>query len=127
MFGDMSSRRPLSTPIWLAIGMISLLVVLTVGWALVTVFGALKDSRTAGLYWALLTVGSTFILLLLLTQRPAQGKRRPVILLLARLLRRTGRWLWALGEAVEIGFFHGRRVRDRISLDLDPTESGGQR
>jgi two-component system, OmpR family, phosphate regulon sensor histidine kinase PhoR len=61
----MSSRRPLSTPIWLAIGMISLLVVLTVGWALVTVFGALKDSSTAGLYWALLTVGSTFILLLL--------------------------------------------------------------
>lgn len=61
----MFSRRPLSTPIWLAIGMITLLVVLTVGWALVTVFGALKDSRTAGLYWALLTVGSTFILLLL--------------------------------------------------------------
>jgi len=46
--------------------MISLLVVLTVGWALVTVFGALRDSSTAGLYWALLTVGSTFILLLLL-------------------------------------------------------------
>ena len=62
----MSSRRPLSTPIWLAIGMISLLVVLTVGWALVTVFGALRDSSTAGLYWALLTIGSTFILLLLL-------------------------------------------------------------
>jgi signal transduction histidine kinase len=61
----MSSRRPLSTPIWLAIGMITLLVVLTVGWALLTVFGALKDSSTAGLYWALLTVGSTFILLLL--------------------------------------------------------------
>jgi two-component system, OmpR family, phosphate regulon sensor histidine kinase PhoR len=62
----MSSRRPLSTPIWLAIVMISLLVVLTVGWALVTVFGALKDASMSGLYWALLTVGSTFILLLLL-------------------------------------------------------------
>ena len=48
----MSSRRSLSTPIWLAIGMISLLVVLTVGWVLVTVFGALRDSSTAGLYWA---------------------------------------------------------------------------
>ena len=31
-----------------------------------TVFGALKDSSRSGLYWALLTVGSTFILLLLL-------------------------------------------------------------
>jgi len=62
----MSSRRPLSTPIWLAIGMISLLVVLTIGWALVTVFGAMKDASLSGLYWALLTIGSTFILLLLL-------------------------------------------------------------
>jgi two-component system, OmpR family, phosphate regulon sensor histidine kinase PhoR len=61
----MSSHRPLSTPIWLAIGMISLLVVLTVGWALVTVFGALKDARLSGLYWALLSIGSTFIVLLL--------------------------------------------------------------
>jgi two-component system, OmpR family, phosphate regulon sensor histidine kinase PhoR len=59
------SRRSLSFPILLAIGMITLLVVLTVGWSLVTVFGALKDSNRAGLYWALLTVGSTFILLLL--------------------------------------------------------------
>jgi two-component system, OmpR family, phosphate regulon sensor histidine kinase PhoR len=58
-------RRSLSLPILLAIGMITLLVVLTVGWSLVTVFGALKDSSRAGVYWALLTVGSTFILLLL--------------------------------------------------------------
>jgi two-component system, OmpR family, phosphate regulon sensor histidine kinase PhoR len=58
-------RRSLSLPILLAIGMITLLVVLTVGWSLVTVFGALKDSDRAGLYWALLTIGSTFILLLL--------------------------------------------------------------
>jgi hypothetical protein len=49
-----------------------------------------------------------------------------VTLVLARLLRRVGRWLWALGEAVEVGFFHGQQVRDRISLDLDRTESGGQ-
>jgi two-component system, OmpR family, phosphate regulon sensor histidine kinase PhoR len=58
-------RRSLSLPILLAIGMITLLVALTVGWSLVTVFGALRDSNTAGLYWALLTVGSTFMLLLL--------------------------------------------------------------
>jgi two-component system, OmpR family, phosphate regulon sensor histidine kinase PhoR len=61
----MSSRRPLSLPILLAIGMITLLVVLTVGWSLVTVLGALKDSERAGVYWALLPIGSTFILLLL--------------------------------------------------------------
>jgi hypothetical protein len=78
-------------------------------------------------YAVLALTVAVFILLALLTQRPAQGKRRPVTPLLARLLRRTGRWLWALGEAVEIGFFHGRQVRDCISLDLDPTETGGQR
>ena len=52
-------------PILLAIGMITLLVVLTVGWSLVTVFGALKDTDRAGVYWALLPIGSIFILLLL--------------------------------------------------------------
>jgi two-component system phosphate regulon sensor histidine kinase PhoR len=52
-------------PILLAIGMITLLVVLTVGWSLVTVFGALKDTERAGVYWALLPIGSSFILLLL--------------------------------------------------------------
>jgi two-component system, OmpR family, phosphate regulon sensor histidine kinase PhoR len=61
----MSARRPLSTPIWLAIGMITLLVVLTVGWSLMSVFGARKDSSLSGLYWSLLSIGSTFILLLL--------------------------------------------------------------
>jgi hypothetical protein len=78
-------------------------------------------------YAVLALSAAVLILLLWLTQRPAQGKRRPVTLALARLLRRAGRWLWALGEAVEIGFFRGRQVRDRISIDLDPTESGGQR
>ena len=39
-------------------------MVLTVGWVLVTVFGALKDASLSGVYWALLSIGSTFILLL---------------------------------------------------------------
>jgi signal transduction histidine kinase len=60
----MSQRRSLSTPILLAIGMISLLVVLTIGWVLVLVINALKDTQFSGVYWALLAVGSTFILLL---------------------------------------------------------------
>jgi signal transduction histidine kinase len=44
--------------------MISLLVVLTIGWVLVLVINALKDTQFSGVYWALLAVGSTFILLL---------------------------------------------------------------
>ncbi len=60
----MSPRRPLSLAITLAVVMIVLLVVLTVGWVLLSVFGALADSRFAGLYWAMLSVGATFYLVL---------------------------------------------------------------
>jgi signal transduction histidine kinase len=62
----MSLRRSLSLPILLAIVMIVLLVVLTVGWVLLAVFGALQADRFAALYWVLLSIGTTFILLLLL-------------------------------------------------------------
>ncbi|MGA2035307.1 MAG: HAMP domain-containing sensor histidine kinase [Thermoguttaceae bacterium] len=61
----MSVRRSLRLPIILAIVMIALLVVLTVGWVLLNVFGALKDDRMAGVYWALLSIGATFIGMLL--------------------------------------------------------------
>ena len=44
--------------------MITLLVVVAVGWVLVTVFNALKDASLSGVYWALLSIGSAFILLL---------------------------------------------------------------
>jgi signal transduction histidine kinase len=60
----MSLRRSLSVPILLAIAMITLLVVFGVGWVLVTVFDALEDTNRSGLYWALLSIGSAFILLL---------------------------------------------------------------
>lgn len=59
----MSARRPLRLPIILAIVMIVLLIVLTVGWVLVNVSGA-KETQHSGLYWTLLTIGSLFILLL---------------------------------------------------------------
>ncbi len=59
------SRRSLSLPITLAIVMIALLVVLTVGWVLLAVSGALQDARFSGVYWATLSIGSTFILLLI--------------------------------------------------------------
>jgi len=50
-------------PITLAIVMIALLVVLTVGWVLVVALGA-RDASLPGVYWALLAIGATFILLL---------------------------------------------------------------
>ena len=62
----MSPRRPLGLPITLAIVMIVLLVVLTVGWVLLAVSKALSDKGYAGLYWSLLIVGSTFMVLLVL-------------------------------------------------------------
>ncbi len=61
----MTSRRPLSLAISLAIVMITLLAILTVGWVLLAVFGALKAGRFAGWYWVSLTVGTTFIVALL--------------------------------------------------------------
>ncbi|NLF69628.1 MAG: HAMP domain-containing histidine kinase [Candidatus Anammoximicrobium sp.] len=61
----MSARRSLRFPILLAIVMIALLALLTIGWVLLNVSGALQDERSSGLYWALLTVGSLLSLLLL--------------------------------------------------------------
>ena len=52
----MSARRSLRLPIVLAIVMIVLLLVLTVGWVLVNISGAAQDDRYSGLYWALLTI-----------------------------------------------------------------------
>jgi len=60
----MPSRRSLSLPIILAIVMIALLVILTVGWILLSVF-ALQSKPYAAVYWALLSIGTTFIALLL--------------------------------------------------------------
>lgn len=54
----MFERRSKKPPIILGVVMIVLLVALTVGWVLMTVFGATSDSPRAGLYWTMLTVGS---------------------------------------------------------------------
>ena len=61
----MSPRRSLRLPIMLAIVMIVLLVALTVGWVLLAVFGALSNSQFASLNWTLFSVGTTFIVFLL--------------------------------------------------------------
>ncbi len=55
----------LSLPITLAVVMIMLLVVLIVGWVLLAVFGLLADPQSGPLYWTLLTVGTTFLVALL--------------------------------------------------------------
>src|SRR4051812_22287251 len=60
----MASRRSLKLPITLGIVMISILVVLAAGWVLVNVLGA-KGYQIAGVYYALLTIGATFIGVLL--------------------------------------------------------------
>lgn len=55
----MFERRSLRLPITLGVVMIVLLVALIVGWILLAVFGALQNDQRAGLYWALLSIGTT--------------------------------------------------------------------
>jgi len=45
--------------------MIVLLVLLTAGWVALNILGALSDRQTAGIYWAMLPVGTTLLLLVL--------------------------------------------------------------
>ena len=61
----MTARKSLKLPIILAIIMIVLLLVLTVGWVLSAVFSATANKQLAPLYWTLLSIGATFIALLL--------------------------------------------------------------
>ena len=60
------ARRSLKLPITLAIAMIALLALLTVGWVLLAVSRALTDASYAGLYWTILSVGIAFMLFLVL-------------------------------------------------------------
>ena len=60
----MLRRGSLGWPITLAVVMIVLVVLLTVGWVIVTAIGAL-NAASPGPYWAMLIVGTTFLLLVL--------------------------------------------------------------
>ncbi|MBI2479788.1 MAG: HAMP domain-containing histidine kinase [Planctomycetia bacterium] len=60
----MFDRRSLSWPITLGVVMIVLVVALTVGWVLLTAFRVIEE-RGATIYWILLFVGTTFLLLVL--------------------------------------------------------------
>ena len=60
----MLSRRSIRWPIILGVVLIVLLIVLTVGWVIVSASAALK-SEHSGVYWTLLAIGSTFFALVL--------------------------------------------------------------
>lgn len=77
-------------------------------------------------YAILLVAAAALILLLLPARKTPACQRLPLTLSAARLLRRMGRWLWALGEAVEIGFFHARRVRHRFNIEINTSPSGDE-
>lgn len=61
----MFERRSLKLPITLGVLMIVSVVALTVGWVLLSTFGAVANSRWAPLYWTLLTVGTAFLVFVL--------------------------------------------------------------
>lgn len=61
----MNFRLNISLPITLAIVMIVLLVVLIVGWVLLAVFGATDNAQAAPFYWTWLSIGTTFLALIL--------------------------------------------------------------
>ncbi|ADB18198.1 histidine kinase [Pirellula staleyi DSM 6068] len=57
----MFERRSLRWPITLGVVMIVLVVLLIVGWVLITAFGATTAGSRAGIYWALLSIGATLL------------------------------------------------------------------
>ncbi|MGI9515585.1 MAG: sensor histidine kinase [Pirellulaceae bacterium] len=61
----MFERRSLKIPITVGVTMIVTLVVLIVGWILLAVFGATRESQNAPVYWTVLTVGTALFVLLL--------------------------------------------------------------
>ena len=57
----MFERRSLKWPITLGVIMIVLLALLTVGWIMLAVFGAVREGNYAALYWTMLTVGTVLL------------------------------------------------------------------
>lgn len=61
----MSERRSIRLPIFLGVTMIVLLIVLTIGWILLNAFAAGDNSERAPLFWTLLSVGTSFLVFVL--------------------------------------------------------------
>lgn len=59
------SRRSLRFPITLGVVMIVLVVALIVGWIILAVISAIRSEESAGFYWALLSIGTVFLVLVL--------------------------------------------------------------
>lgn len=57
----MFERRSLKLPITLGVIMIVVVVLLTVGWVILSIIGAFSDFQRAGWYWTLLSVGATLL------------------------------------------------------------------
>jgi signal transduction histidine kinase len=57
----MFERSSLKWPITLGVVMILLVLVLAVGWVLLSIFGAIANSQRAGLYWGLLSAGTVIL------------------------------------------------------------------
>ena len=61
----MFERRSLKLPITLGVLMIVSVIALTVGWVLLSAFGAVANDRWSSFYWTLLTVGTAFLVFVL--------------------------------------------------------------
>ncbi len=61
----MFERLSLKLPITLGVAMIVILVALIVGWVLLAVFGAMRESQHAPAYWTVLSIGSTLFVMVL--------------------------------------------------------------
>lgn len=61
----MFERRSLRLPITLGVVMIVLIVVLLVGWIILSIFGAFADKTRTAFYWTFLAVGASFLVLIL--------------------------------------------------------------
>src|SRR4030095_583278 len=59
----MFEHRSLRWPITLGVVMFIMLLVLLVGWIVVNAFGIFRDSKFAGLYITLLSIGATLLTL----------------------------------------------------------------
>lgn len=62
----MLERRSLKLPIALGVTMIVLIVLLIVGWILLTVFGAMREQQNAPVYWTLLPAGIVLLAVVLM-------------------------------------------------------------
>ena len=72
-----------------------------------------------GNYSPLLCALALLAVMLLIAHRWQRPYCTPITLHVARGLRRWARALWCLSEGMEVGFHHGRRLKQETSLELE--------